>query len=87
MTFAIVGVTGNTGRAAAEALLAKGKSVRVVVRDAAKGEAWRAKGAEIAVADLHDPVALARAFAGATGVYVLVPPNMTTPDVRGYQDR
>ncbi len=73
MTFAILGVTGNTGKAAAEALLAKGKSVRVVVRDAAKGEAWKAKGAEVAVANVVDAAALGRAFAGAEGVYVLDP--------------
>jgi uncharacterized protein YbjT (DUF2867 family) len=87
MTFAIVGVTGNTGKAAAEALLAKGKSIRIVVRDAAKGDAWRAKGAEPAVADLLDPAALGRALAGAEGAYLLIPPNMAAPDYRAYQDR
>jgi uncharacterized protein YbjT (DUF2867 family) len=87
MSFVIAGVTGNTGKAAAEALLAKGKSVRVVVRDAAKGEAWRAKGAEAAVADLLDPAALGRALAGAEGAYLLIPPNMADPKVRAHQDR
>jgi uncharacterized protein YbjT (DUF2867 family) len=87
MSFVIAGVTGNTGKAAAEALLAKGKSVRVVVRDAAKGEAWRARGAEPVVADLLDPAALGRALRGAEGAYLLIPPNMAEPDFRAYQDR
>ncbi len=87
MTFVIAGVTGNTGKVAAETLLAAGESVRVVVRDAAKGEAWRAKGAEPVVADLLDPAALGRALAGAAGAYVLLPPNMAVPDFRAYQDR
>jgi uncharacterized protein YbjT (DUF2867 family) len=87
MTFVIAGVTGNTGKAAAEALLAKKESVRVVVRDAAKGEAWKAKGAEVAVADLLDPASLGRALAGAKGAYLLVPPSMTEPQFRAYQDR
>ncbi len=87
MTFAIAGVSGNTGRVAAETLLAQGKKVRVIVRDAAKGEPWRSKGAEVAVADLGDQTALAAALAGAEGAYLLVPPNMGAPDFRGYQER
>lgn len=43
--FVVLGATGNTGSVAARTLLAQGKSVRVVVHGAAKGEAWRAKGA------------------------------------------
>ncbi|MDB4931793.1 MAG: hypothetical protein JWM10_4277 [Myxococcaceae bacterium] len=72
--FVVAGVSGNTGSVVAETLLAQGKSVRVVVRDAAKGDAWKARGAEVAVATLTDADALARAFAGADGVYVLAPP-------------
>lgn len=73
--FVIAGVTGNTGKAAAEALLARGQKVRVLVRDAAKGEPWKAKGAEVAVGDLDDVGALTRALEGATGAYLLIPPG------------
>lgn len=86
MTFAIAGVSGNTGKVAAETLLAQGKKVRVIVRDAAKGEAWKTKGAEVAVADLADSAALTKAFAGISGAYVLVPPNMAAADFGAYQD-
>jgi uncharacterized protein YbjT (DUF2867 family) len=72
--FVIVGVTGHTGSVVAETLLAQRRPVRVVVRDAAKGAAWKARGAEVAVAALTDADALAGAFAGAAGVYVLLPP-------------
>lgn len=78
--YVIAGVSGNTGSVVAARLLAAGKPVRVIVRDAAKGEAWRAKGAEVAVADLDDQAALARALTGATGAYLLVPPPTATPD-------
>src|SRR6266576_2048762 len=37
--------------------------------------------------ELLDRDALSRAFAGAQGVYVLIPPDMTSPDFRAYQDR
>lgn len=73
--YVISGVTGHTGKVAAETLLARGQAVRVIVRDAAKGAEFAAKGAEVGVADLADADALARAFTGARGAYVLLPPN------------
>jgi uncharacterized protein YbjT (DUF2867 family) len=86
MKYAIAGVSGNTGKAAAEALLAKGHEVRVIVRDAAaKGAAWQARGAEVAVADLADSVALTKALTGVHGAYLLVPPNLASDDPRGHQ--
>lgn len=71
----VVGATGNTGSAVAETLLNRKQPVRIVVRSADKGAAWKAKGAEIAVASLDDVSALTKAFEGAKGVYLLVPPN------------
>ena len=72
--YAIAGVSENTGSVVADTLLAQGEPVRVIVRDAAKGDTWRASGAEIAVAELHDRRGLTAALAGAKGAYVLVPP-------------
>jgi uncharacterized protein YbjT (DUF2867 family) len=73
--FVVVGATGNTGSAVADTLLSRKQPVRIVVRSADKGAAWKAKGAEIAVASLDDVPALTKAFEGAKGVYLLVPPN------------
>lgn len=73
--FVVVGATGNTGSVVAEALVSRKQPVRIVVRSADKGAAWKAKGAEIAVASLDDVSALTKAFEGAKGVYLLVPPN------------
>ncbi|MFO0556526.1 MAG: NmrA family NAD(P)-binding protein [Polyangiales bacterium] len=72
--FVVTGVTGHTGSAAAETLLAAKLPVRVVVRDEAKGAAWRAKGADVAIASFEDPASMTRALAGADGAYVLLPP-------------
>src|SRR5262245_57692718 len=85
--YAITGVTGHTGSIVAETLLAQGQQVRVIVRDAAKGERWKARGAEVAVASLDDAEALTRAFAGARGAYVLLPPNPTSVDPLGVNAR
>lgn len=79
--FVVAGVTGNTGKVVAETLLAQGLAVRVIVRDAAKGESWKKKGAEVAIADLHDAKALTAAFQGAQGAYLLSPPNMAITDI------
>jgi uncharacterized protein YbjT (DUF2867 family) len=71
--YAITGITGKVGGAAARALLAAGQPVRAVVRDAAKGRFWSELGCEVALADMHDVDA--RAFAGTAGVFVLPPPQ------------
>jgi uncharacterized protein YbjT (DUF2867 family) len=73
--FVVLGATGNTGSAVVETLLSKKQPVRIIVRSADKAAAWKAKGAEIAVASLDDVPALIKAFEGATGVYLMVPPN------------
>lgn len=77
---AVAGVTGHTGQAAAEALLQLGRPVRVVVRDAAKGEPWKARGAEVAVASLDDADALTRALSSVDAAYLLVPPAYAAQD-------
>ena len=73
--FVVLGATGNTGSAVVETLLSKKQPVRVIVRSADKGTNWKAKGADVAVASLDDVSALTKAFEGAKGLYLLVPPN------------
>jgi len=73
--FAITGVTGKVGGAAARALLDAGHAVRAVLRDKSKAAAWVEQGAEVAIADMEDTAALQAAFAGTEGVFVMVPPN------------
>jgi uncharacterized protein YbjT (DUF2867 family) len=55
--------------------LAQGEQIRAIVRNPEKAARWRDRGAEIAIADVDDPNALASAFEGADGVFVMVPPN------------
>ena len=78
--FVVTGATGNTGSVVAETLLQQGKQVKIVVRAQAKGEPWKAKGAQVAVADLADPSAFAAALKGAEGAYILLPPIYGAPD-------
>jgi uncharacterized protein YbjT (DUF2867 family) len=83
----ITGATGHTGSKAAEKLLAAGKKVRVIGRNAKRLEALTKKGAEAFVADVTDAAALAKAFSGAEAVYAMVPPNMSAPDYSAYQEQ
>lgn len=73
--YAVMGITGRVGGAIAENLLAQGEKIRAIVRNPEKAAQWRDRGAEIAVADVDDPDALASAFEGTDGVFLMVPPN------------
>jgi len=85
--YVITGATGNTGSVAAEKLLASGTKIRVIGRDAKRLERFSQQGAEAVVADMTDAAALDKAFSGARAVYAVMPPNVSAPDVRAYQER
>ena len=78
--YAITGITGQVGSGLGNHLLEAGLPVRAVLRDAAKGGAWAARGADVALADMRDAAALARAFDGAEAVFVLLPPSFDPSD-------
>ena len=84
--YVILGATGNTGSAVAGKLLDRGKKVRVVGRDSKKLAPYVSRGAEAFAADVLDTEALSRAFAGAEAVYVLIPPDVKSPDYRAHQE-
>ena len=74
--FAITGVTGQVGGQVAEGLLAAGKPVRAIVRQRDKGSPWAERGCDVSVVeDATDHLALVRALDGATGVFLMNPPN------------
>ena len=76
-----MGITGQIGGVVARTLLAAGKPVRAIARDAAKGRAWADRGCELTLASIENVAALTSAFSGADGVFVLVPPNFDpTPE-------
>jgi uncharacterized protein YbjT (DUF2867 family) len=78
--YAVAGASGRTGAATAEALLKQGQKVRVLVRDAAKGEPWVRRHAEVAVVDFADEASLTRALQGMSGAFLLLPPQPAAPD-------
>src|ERR1700690_288818 len=72
--FAVTGISGKVGSAVARSLLSADQPVRAVVRDRSRGAPWAQLGCDIAVADLSDTESLTAAFAGAAGVFAMVPP-------------
>src|SRR5258706_15747220 len=83
----IMGASGKTGRAAAEALLKQGKKVRVLARSKDHLKTLIDRGAEPAIGNATDANFLAGAFRGSDAVYALIPPDVTHPDFPAYQDQ
>jgi uncharacterized protein YbjT (DUF2867 family) len=73
--FAVTGITGQVGGYVARTLMTEGRQVRAVVRNPGKGAVWGDRGCDVAVADVADPAALAEAFRGTQGVFLLLPPT------------
>jgi NAD(P)H dehydrogenase (quinone) len=73
--FTVMGITGNVGGAVAENLLNAGKTVRGVVRNPGKAKAWADRGVELVQSAYDDAAGLAKAFAGAEGVFAMIPPD------------
>ena len=85
--YVVLGASGNTGSVVARNLLGQGQRVRVVGRNAAHLQGLATAGAEVFVGDVTDASALTKAFQEAESAYVMIPPNVTSNDVRGYQER
>lgn len=76
----ILGGTGHVGSATAKALLSRGEPVTIVTRDASKGSDLKARGAEVAVADIHDPDTLRPVLQRGQRLFLLNPPADPSTD-------
>ena len=85
--YVVTGATGHTGDIVATTLLKKGEKVRVIGRSAERLKKLAEEGAEPFAADLTDVGSVTKALAGAKAAYVMIPPNLATPDLRAFQDR
>lgn len=84
MTLTLVtGTTGQVGRRFVPRLLAQtrpGERVRVLVRDAERGEPFAEAGAEVVVGDLRDEAVLGKAVAGVDAVVNVAAAFRGVPD-------
>lgn len=82
----VTGATGRTGRRVTEVLRAKGEKVRAIGRDAKRLAKLVELGAEPCVGNVEDISFLTTAFAGATAVYLVLPEDLSQPDLRAHQE-
>jgi NAD(P)H dehydrogenase (quinone) len=66
--FAVMGVTGQVGRAVANTLIDHGREVRVIVRSESKARPWTPRGADVVVAAIENLEAMAAALSGVEGL-------------------
>src|SRR5215469_10253257 len=85
--YVITGATGHTGSTAAKSLLSRGQKVRVVGRNPDHLKTLASAGAEVFVCDVTDSKRLTEAFRGADTAYLMMPPNITSSDVRAFQEQ
>ena len=83
--YVLMGANGNITSRAVRVIRQKGKPVRVIGRSAAALAPLLQLGAEVAVGDAQEASFLTRAFQGAAGVYVMVPTDYGSPDMRRSQ--
>lgn len=79
----VTGTTGQVGRRFVPRLLAQrqpGEQVRVLVRDAARGERFAELGAQVAVGDMRDEETLGKALAGVDAVVNVAASFRGVPD-------
>jgi len=69
----LTGITGNNGRATANALIAKGEKFRALARDPDKAADWAAKGVEIVKGDLNDAASIEAALEGIDRAVLIMP--------------
>jgi uncharacterized protein YbjT (DUF2867 family) len=85
--FVVLGASGHTGEVVARTLLSRGQQVRAVGRSAEHLQSLANRGAQVFPADATNTIALTNAMRGADAAYVLLPPNVSTNDVRAFQER
>ncbi len=85
--YTVLGATGNIGSVITRTLLEKGEKVRVVGRNAGKLQTFVQKGAEAFVGNVADEAAVTQALTGVRAAFLMLPPDMTSPDYRADQER
>lgn len=87
MKYLITGGAGHISNLIAGKLLAAGKDVTIVGRNAENLKALTDKGAKAAIGSVEDAQFVKQAFADADVVYTMIPPNFATDNYRAYQQK
>ncbi|MFT8717101.1 NmrA family NAD(P)-binding protein [Gluconobacter potus] len=77
----VLGASGHVGSTVARRLLEQGRAITVVLHRPEQASEWSARGASVAVLDVHDTAALTAAFCKARRAFLLNPPASPALDV------
>jgi uncharacterized protein YbjT (DUF2867 family) len=77
----ILGGNGHLGSALAQMLISQGESVTVVSRRPATIATWQKRGAQVAIADVHDTLELHHVFTTGKRLFLLNPPANPATDI------
>lgn len=83
----VLGGTGHVGSQAVAALLKRGESVTIVTRGGDAADAWKARGAQLAIADVREVEALRRVFRGGKRLLLVNPPADPSTDTDAEERR
>jgi uncharacterized protein YbjT (DUF2867 family) len=81
----VAGVTGNIGSKLAARLTELGHQVTGIARDQNKFNSLKLQHVSFQAGELHDAPFLTAALKEADAAFLLIPPNVTAPDVPAYQ--
>lgn len=82
MKITVTGSLGNISKRLTEQLVKKGHTITVITQNPEKAAAIEAMNATPAVGSLYDYDFVVKAFTGADAVYVMIPPNSQTDDLK-----
>lgn len=82
----VTGATGKIGSKVITQLLAKGRMVKAIGRDAQRLASLKTMGAQIAAGSMNDVDFLTTAFSNAEAVLLMSPPDKDTIDFGAFQD-
>jgi len=82
MKITVTGSLGNISKRLTEQLIQKGHAVTVITQNPDKASAIEALNAIPAVGSLYDHDFVVKAFTGVDAVYVMIPPNAQTNDLK-----
>lgn len=83
----VLGATGHIGTALVHTLLQQGHQVTAVARASTRLDALAQAGATTKAGEAHDAPFLAEALRGADAAFLMIPPNVTSPDVLAFMDQ
>jgi uncharacterized protein YbjT (DUF2867 family) len=84
MKIIITGSLGNISRPLATQLIADGQEVTVISSNPEKSDEITQLGAQAAIGSVSDESFLVKVFTGADLAYLMVPPDFSANDFRGY---